>query len=406
MKKLIKKTALFLTLTAAAVLTSCSGVIFDTIREEVKLADSQISGTVYSIVRLQEGGEVQEGGKEYLLTSLGTIWKKNITEAASNGTDTDRDGDGISTSDSGHWSKFTSPAKNVRTMASNKNEELYVLAQTIAEVVDDGELVVSGWTMYYYKNGSWKTVTYENGNDVSFYSTSTSEIVMVFGTNSPNNDNRYAFANIKGTLYELSGGIASEYNPGDNAKDIDNSTDISASAVSAAYLNDKVYFSDNYGMTTNEAYGKDADTIYVSDGDYIYYNDENKDGKGNGWKAGNKNSDYSSALALGYAEGTGLLMGTSDGLIIATLTLDDESGIYIPDGGTGNLPSNTSSTLSSYYEVHNLLVIDPSKALSSSSGTDIYASVDFTGTSSSSSAVFQNVGMWAYYPGRNKWNRE
>jgi hypothetical protein len=398
MKKLIKKTALFLTLTAAAVLTSCSGVIFDTIREEVKLADSQISGTVYSIVRLREDD------KEYLLTSLGTIWRKNITEAAANGTDTDTDGDGISTSDSGHWSKFTSPAKNIRTMASNSDGELYVLAQTITEVEDDGELVVSGWAMYYYKDGSWNPVQ-KDGSDFSFYSTSTSEIVMVFGTNSPNNANRHAFANIKGTLYELSGGEAIVYTDSNsginfNTTDIDNSTNISASAVSAAYLNGTVYFSNNYGMTTNESVNREADTIYVSDGDYIYYN------TGSGWTAGDKNSDYSSALALGYAEGTGLLMGTSNGLIIATLTLDDDSDIYIPDGGTGNLPSNTSSTLSSYYEVHNLLVIDPSKPLSSGSGTDIYASVDFTGTSSSSSAVFQNVGMWAYYPGRNKWNRE
>ena len=61
---------------------SCQEVIFDTIRQEIKLEDAQITGTVNSIVRYTIGDE------EYLFCQNGTVWKKNVNAAiASDSTD-------------------------------------------------------------------------------------------------------------------------------------------------------------------------------------------------------------------------------------------------------------------------------------------------------------------------------
>lgn len=81
-------------------------------------------------------------------------------------------------------------------------------------------------------------------------------------------------------------------------------------------------------------------------------------------------------------------------IVPVTVTVDG-----VPSGSTSDFTTNADSTLSSYYQVRTILAADP--ALSETAG-DIYGSTAFSGTSAS----FSNVCLWAYYPGRGKWNCE
>ncbi|MDE6736568.1 MAG: hypothetical protein K2J50_03590, partial [Treponemataceae bacterium] len=89
--------------------------------------------------------------------------------------------------------------------------------------------------------------------------------------------------------------------------------------------------------------------------------------------------------------------GTDGGLLYFGL-----DGNGLPTGTTDS-GTNVSSTLSSYYEVHSVLTVDPSLP---AKGGDIYGTTVFEGTSSNTGASADNQGLWAYYPGRGHWNRE
>ena len=66
MKKFLKKSLSAFSLSALFFFTACNDVIFDTIREEVKLADAQIQGSIHSLVRVKDFSD----SKEYLLNIL------------------------------------------------------------------------------------------------------------------------------------------------------------------------------------------------------------------------------------------------------------------------------------------------------------------------------------------------
>ena len=92
-----------------------------------------------------------------------------------------------------------------------------------------------------------------------------------------------------------------------------------------------------------------------------------------------------------------MLLGTDEGIQHVTITNN------VPGASTQDFDNNAASALSSYYEVPALLVVNPSQ---SESGTAIFAAAEFSGSSSSTSATLDNVGLWGYYPSADEWNRE
>lgn len=387
MKKLSKSIISVFIFSAISVFTSCNGVVFDTIREEVKLSDAQIQGTVHSLIRVTYSSD----SKEYLYLSANpVVWKKDVDKAVKNdGTDpTD-----YTTSEHGHWSTTSRPGNNYVRLAANHNGEIYSLSSIVKEVTDDGEMKEISRELKYLdtsdKNAVWQTVTFDDESITSEISLASS----IFCTNTPKNENRYAFVRIDGKIYKLEGGKAtlieesSEY----NFTSGDNSTSIYSNASGVSTFNGRTfYFTETAAITSNESYNSDATIIYYASGTTVYY----RAAGDSGWTSVSCDSSNIRSIAVTKDK---LLLGTTSGLDNTALNEGK------PTGSATTISANATSTLSSSYTVPILLTIDPTK---SDTATDIYAASNFEGNPSSTSATRKNASLWSYYPARSKWNRE
>lgn len=387
MKKLSKSIISVFIFSAISVFTSCNGVVFDTIREEVKLSDAQIQGTVHSLIRVTYSSD----SKEYLYLSANpVVWKKNVDEAVKNG---GTDSTDYTTSEHGHWSTTSRPGNNYVRLAANHNGEIYSLSSIVKEVTDDGEMKEISRELKYLdtsdKDAVWQTVTFDDESITSEISSDSS----IFCTNTPKNKNRYAFVRIDGKIYKLEGGKAtlieesSEY----NFTSGDNSTSIYSKAGGVSTFNGNTfYFTETAAITSNESYNSDATMIYYASGTTVYY----RAAGDSGWTSVSCDSSNIRSIAVTKDK---LLLGTTSGLDNTVLNEGK------PTGSATTISANATSTLSSSYTVPILLTIDPTK---SDTATDIYAASNFEGNPSSTSATRKNASLWSYYPARSKWNRE
>lgn len=387
MKKLSKSIISVFIFSAISVFTSCNGVVFDTIREEVKLSDAQIQGTVHSLIRVTDSFD----SKEYLYLSANpVVWKKNVDEAVKNG---GTDSTDYTTSEHGHWSTTSRPGNNYVRLAANHNGEIYSLSSIVKEVTDDGEMKEISRELKYLdtsdKDAVWQTVTFDDESITSEISSDSS----IFCTNTPKYENRYAFVRIDGKIYKLVGGKAtlieesSEY----NFTSGDNSTSIYSSARGVSTFNGSTfYFTETAAITSNESYNSDATMIYYASGTTVYY----RAAGDSEWTSVSCDSSDISSIAVTKDK---LLLGTTSGLDNTALNEGK------PTGSATTISANATSTLSSSYTVPILLTIDPTK---SDTATDIYAASNFEGNPSSTSATRKNASLWSYYPARSKWNRE
>lgn len=387
MKKLSKSIISVFIFSAISVFTSCNGVVFDTIREEVKLSDAQIQGTVHSLIRVTDSSDL----KEYLYLSANpVVWKKNVDEALKNG---GTDSTDYTTSEHGHWSTTSRPGNNYVRLAANHNGEIYSLSSIVKEVTDDGEMEEISRELKYLdtsdKDAVWQTVTFDDESITSEISLASS----IFCTNTPKYENRYAFVRIDGKIYKLEGGKAtlieesSEY----NFTSGDNSTSIYSSARGVSTFDGSTfYFTETAAITSNESYNSDATMIYYASGTTVYY----RAAGDSGWTSVSCDSSDIRSIAVTKDK---LLLGTTSGLDNTALNEGK------PTGSATTISANATSTLSSSYTVPILLTIDPTK---SDTATDIYAASNFEGNPSSTSATRKNASLWSYYPARSKWNRE
>lgn len=387
MKKLSKSIISVFIFSAISVFTSCNGVVFDTIREEVKLSDAQIQGTVHSLIRVTDSSD----SKEYLYLSANpVVWKKNVDEAVKNG---GTDSTDYTTSEHGHWSTTSRPGNNYVRLAANHNGEIYSLSSIVKEVTDDGEMEEISRELKYLdtsdKDAVWQTVTFDDESITSEISSDSS----IFCTNTPKYKNRYAFVRIDGKIYKLEGGKAtlieesSEY----NFTSGDNSTSIYSNARGVSTFDGSTfYFTETAAITSNESYNSDATIIYYASGTTVYY----RAAGDSEWTSVSCDSSNIRSIAVTKDK---LLLGTTSGLDNTALNEGK------PTGSATTISANATSTLSSSYIVPILLTIDPTK---SDTATDIYAASNFEGNPSSTSATRKNASLWSYYPARSKWNRE
>lgn len=393
MKKLSKSIISVFIFSAISVFTSCNGVVFDTIREEVKLSDAQIQGTVHSLIRVTNSSD----SKEYLYLSANpVVWKKNVDKAVKNGgtyVADETDSTDYTTSEHGHWSTTSRPGNNYVRLAANHNGEIYSLSSIVKEVTDDGEMEPISKELKYLdtsdKDALWQTVTFDDESITSEISLASS----IFCTNTPKNENRYAFVRIDEKIYKLEGGKAtlieesSEY----NFTSGDNSTSIYSKARGVSTFDGSTfYFTETAAITSNESYKSDATMIYYASGTTVYYR---ADGDSE-WTSVSCDSSDIRSIAVTKDK---LLLGTTSGLDNTALNEGK------PTGSATTISANATSTLSSSYTVPILLTIDPTK---SDTATDIYAASNFEGNPSSTSATRKNASLWSYYPARSKWNRE
>ena len=381
MKKLSKSIISVFIFSAISLFTSCNGVVFDTIREEVKLSDAQIQGTIHSLIRVTDSSD----SKEYLYLSANpVVWKKDIDNAVKNGgtyVADETDPTDYTTSEHGHWSATSRPGNNYVRLAANHNGEIYSLSSIVKEVTDDGEMEEISRELKYLdtsdKDALWQTVTFDDESITSEISLASS----IFCTNTPKNENRYAFIRIDGKIYKLEGGKAtlieesSEY----NFTSGDNSTSIYSSASGVSTFDGIHFF-----------FTESAAITYYASSTTVYY----RAAGDSGWTAVSCDSSAIRSIAVTKDK---LLLGTTSGLDNTALNGGK------PTGSATTISDNATSTLSSSYTVPILLTIDPTK---SDTTTDIYAASNFEGNPSSTSATRKNASLWSYYPARSKWNRE
>lgn len=358
MKKYISK---FLTLAFAAfgtfsflLFSSCDGVIFHTIRDEVELADAKLSGDIQNIVRY----------KDEIFVSTGEIWHRDTS-------DTKKD-----------WASFTNPSsKYVYSLAAD-SANLYALTVSLEED-DDGYNVAKTRTLYCYDGSSWTQIWSQ--------SYSKSVYAILFCTNSPKEANREAYFRYGSTVWKLDGTTSLTADNTFPTDSTDNSTTPTTGVRSCTVLGDEVYFSSAYAMASNETKDESSTCIYRCDSSTIYYSKD-----GSSWSSANLGCDtiYSIGITKDY-----ILVGTKSGI-----AHQKWSSTFTPTGGapatgTSDFDTNAASTLSSYYEVPTILVVDPAQA---EKAATIYAS----SITSSSSASLNNVGLWSYFASKGEWNRE
>ena len=332
--------------------SSCDGVIFDTIRDEVKLSDAKASGDIQNIVRYNYDDD------ECVFAATGKIYYRSVAE------------DVVDSKEVG-FAEFPKPSGLVYALAADSSY-LYAVS-VIIEEDDDGYNSPTKRNLYCYNGESWEEIW-----SVPYSRT----VTVLFCTNAPQKDHRRAYLRHDSQVYELSG----EKEPAEmTLVEDNNSTEPTEGTRRCAYFGGSVYFSSSYAMTTNETAESDATAIYYADGDNVHYSMD-----GSEWDSADL--DCGKIISLGVTADY-LLAGTESGIAHTPLTDN------VPSNGNADFSTNAESTLSSYYEVPAILVINP--ALEETGGTIYAASV-----TSSSNASLNNVGLWSYYASKGEWNRE
>lgn len=337
---------------------SCNDVIFDDIRNEVELDDATISGSIVSIVRYKDDIYVANGEINHQPKS----------------------------STSSSWSELATPGTSVYQLAAD-GTYLYALSLSY-EDDDDGYNVPDKRILYRYDGSNWETLL------TMGY---TSNYFFVFCTNTPKEANRKAYLRYGSSVYDLSSVTTTDSTSTDSWTELTETAsgitllgDSIGSVESATYLKDKgVILSPYRASTSNETEDDEATYVYTASGETIYYSAD-----GESWSSVSPADE--DILSMGFTQDY-ILLGTDEGIEHVAVTNS------VPSGSTSDFDNNAQSALSTYYMIEALLVADPSK---NEDSTPIFASVEFDGSSSSTSATLENVGLWAYYPSEDEWNRE
>ena len=351
---------------------SCHGVIFDTIRDEVKLADAVISGDIQDIIRYKDDIYVSTGKISHRSVSL----TKDINGKTEKECQDAKEVFVAAADQKSELKSFSSPSGYIYSLAAD-SKNLYALS-VIIEEDDDGYNVPTKRVLWCYtatedgKEGSWKEIWSKS------YDGSKDDKAFLFCTNTLNESNRHAYFRYQKTIYELTG---------EELGDTGMTSDINSCTV----LGSTVYFSSAYAMTSNETSEADSTYIYRSSGDTVFYSTDGKS-----WESVDLNCDTILSLAITKDY---LLAGTASGIVHTPLKADSNGKYAIPSSGNADFDTNADSTLSSYYEVPALLTIDSSK---SEKDATIFA----TCLTSSTSASLNNVGLWSYFASEGEWNRE
>ena len=351
---------------------SCHGVIFDTIRDEVKLADAVISGDIQDIIRYKDDIYVSTGKISHRSVSL----TKDINGKTEEECQAANEVFVAAADQKSELKSFSSPSGYIYSLAADSNN-LYALS-VITEEDDDRYNVPTKRILWCYtateegKEGSWKEIWSKS------YDGSKDDKAFLFCTNTLNKSNRHAYFRYQKTIYELKG---------EELGDTGMTSDINSCTV----LGSTVHFSSAYAMTSNESSEDESTYIYRSSGDTVYYSTN-----GNNWESVDLNCDTILSLAITKDY---LLAGTASGIVHTPLKADSNGKNAIPSSGNADFDTNADSTLSSYYEVPALLTIDSSK---SEKDATIFA----TCLTSSTSASLNNVGLWSYFATEGEWNRE
>jgi hypothetical protein len=348
--------------------TACQDVIYSKIMNEVTLDDATISGTINSIVRYTLNGT------ECIFTENGNIYYK--TAASTSHVTWNTCMNGLTSVSYDYYGKAFNGTQIIK-LASDSSY-LYALGITYEEDEDEGENVASAEYLYYYDGSTWNKI-----QSVTAGSTT------IFCTNTPNASYRKAYLRTSSGVFLLSGSTVSS-----TAESSTYGAGTSSCSALYDYSTGTVYFSDNWATSSNATESTtSSDTVYYyyASSDNLYYSTDP--------------SSFSSYSDLGITSIISMAV-TSDAIILGTkggglYKVSNSSGV--PGSSTEDFSTNADSALGSPYRILAMLTVDPSKT---ETGATIYASADFSGTSSSSTGDYDDIGLWSYYASRGNWNRE
>ena len=351
------KKAVYSILGAGLVFTfcSCQDPIFYHINQEVKLEDASIFGDVYRITR-----HTSSSGEERLYFANGYIYYKA----------TDADG-------YGKWKKCSKPSGHVVSIVSDSSA-LYALVFTSDRNDIRGEMEITGKRIYKSTDdGATWTIHPNTAVADAMTSCDKGSSVSLMCTNSLASGNRKAYANIRGTIYNLTSGAT-----------VDHGTTVGSTTSntrSCADAGSGVKFFNCYGACASKDSGG---KIFASSGAKIYI----YSASGAEEESIQTNVSVIYGIAV-FDNGNEFLITSSSG-----------SALYRKTGSSWAEAdyANLTSTLSSLYEGYFAIAADPTKAALE---TAAYAGISVEGNGSNS-AQFSHEGLWAYYPARAKWNIE
>ena len=239
-----------------------------------------------------------------------------------------------------------------------------------------------------------------------------------FFTNTPQPQNRHVFMSVnktatEETFYYLLNGKSEpvDYTAAATGVNYIKTNEKSTVINSAFYVGSTLYFSDSFAAATNETAESAAtlaclsglsdsknstSDLYLFDGSSVTPSKVIEDGVGSPIA-----SLAFTANSLLIGKGSYTSTYTSNGGIARILL--DENGKPLPELAEFDSNNNAKYQFTSSYIVMTLLCADPTKTEAEAC---LYATISYRGSSGSTSASFDNVGLWSYYPSRGNWNRE
>ena len=426
----MKKIAKFLLLLIPVFFfSSCYNEVFYQVMQDVAPEEATVSGTINAITRYDIGSE-----RYLVLNANGGLRYKKASDT-----------------EYGKWKTY--PAESlpfqlhhydyygaqehvgqqiIKVVADSSN--LYLVTVEYFNYTDEGTnspKKVHLWQVQMKdsdNNGEWDAISTDKWTDLCaeedylpvFFATDYYySAFSVFCTNAPQNNHRFAYirkGDVNSNSSEYTTPVYYKLNGASAPSEISiSATDTNSSAdgiSSAVYYNDEVLFFNSIAAITNETFTEDATHFYFAGNSssssadyyygYLYYNKTpgEKDITTNKTAAGTQISSLafcSDAILVGKANYSSTSSSSSGGIVKFQVT----NGI--PSEDLGTFTTNANNQLLSAYFLLALLNTDPSQSETESS---IYASLDFLGTGSSTSATAKSRGLWAYYPERANWNRE
>ncbi len=385
-------------------LTGCYDPIFFELRKDVKPETATVSGNIPNITRYRTGD------REYLFLAAdnGLRYKEADNESH------------------GSWGTYPLPfeltsfnfddtsmnGQQLMSVFAN-SDTLYLVSCEIKTTGADGMSVPSKINLWGKKlssfegapssEGDWVHIN-ENMSDllqVEYDSESgtISSYFNFFQTNAPMFSHRHAyicrFDQDSGSYkyYELNGTSAPVEFKITSALDSTEDTSTSKGRVySAAYYNGAVRFLTTSTVSTDETYVNEAKRIYFgSDFKLKYYQD------GSIYPIIETDSPISAIMTCSdcviFGKGD-ISNGAGSGGISK---IQFKNGV--PEDGTTSFSTNAEFQITKSYHVIALLNATPDKTEVDSA---LYGSVTYI----NKNGVFENVGLWSYYPARGNWNRE
>ena len=400
MKKTLRIAASGLILLLILTLTSCWNPIFYELRKYVKPEEPTVSGVIPNITR-----DTADGIEYMFLSAEGGIRFKPVINRTH-----------------GCWATYPAPFSLISydfqasayvgqqiISVFATSDTLYILSAEYASNGSEGITIPSKINLWGKTDSTLGTSTgwtlINTVKDINLFpitKTITTDYYTnwfnVFQTNSPMSAHRHAyictwdFTAQKFRYFELKGVAEPEEITIPVVEDTALAGSVSR-VYSAAYLNGSVKFYNSRAVVTDETYTEEAKHIYYGVTNSLWYTD-----------------GTTPVMTLNAGEYIACLEVCSDAILIgrgATFAESKSAGIVKTSRNENGVPgtvlvpfvTNASFQLSEAYTVLTLLNSTPGCAELASS---LYSSVTFYGTN----GVYQNIGLWSYYPERGNWNRE